>query len=127
MLSQGFSKQLRLLNASEYQVVFDNAPLRVSDKHLLLLARPNQKTCPRMGLVVAKKNLRHAVSRNRFKRIARESFRLQQQELAGIDVIVLARREANEVSQADLRKIFDRQWSRLKKKFRDSQREVAGA
>jgi ribonuclease P protein component len=111
-----FRKTLRLLNASDYQSVFDDAPFRASHKNILILARPGSTDAPRLGLVIAKKNIRLAVQRNRIKRIARETFRLQQDKLAGIDAIVLARRELDQLDNTALHKLFNQQWQRIIKK-----------
>lgn len=118
MSKQGFSKQLRLLNSSDFQAVFDDAPFRASHKHLLILARPNNRRFPRLGLVIAKKNIRLAAQRNRIKRLVRETFRLQQQQLAGIDAVVLARRGMDELDNQQLNQQLNQQWQRVKKKAR---------
>lgn len=122
MPDQAFSKTLRLLNASDFQSVFNDAPLRASHKNILILARANGLPYPRLGLVIAKKNVRHAVQRNRIKRIARESFRLRQQDLAGIDAIILARRELDQLDNAALHLLYAQQWQRVLKKFRSAQK-----
>lgn len=116
MSSKTFGKNLRLLNASDFKAVFDDAPIRASHQHLLILSRKNTSDTPRLGLVIAKKNVRLAVSRNRIKRIARESFRLHQDKLDGIDAVVLARRGLDSLDNADLHKLFNKQWARIIKK-----------
>lgn len=121
MPKQAYPKSLRLLNASDFQVVFNDAPFRASHKNLLILARPNQLQVPRLGLVIAKKNIRLAVQRNRIKRIARETFRARQTELSGIDAIILARRELDQLDNAALHKVFAQQWQRIQKKHLASQ------
>ncbi|TQV82713.1 ribonuclease P protein component [Exilibacterium tricleocarpae] len=113
MTGSAFGKSLRLLRSSDFQAVFDDAPFRASHKHLLVLARPSGLDYPRLGLVIAKKNIRLAVQRNRIKRIARESFRLQQHKLAGIDAIVLARRELDVFDNRQLHRLFQQQWQRI--------------
>ena len=71
-----FSKAKRLLTARDYSRVFDGTEARASHKHLLLLARRNiNGPGHRLGLVIAKKNVRLAVERNRIKRVTREFFR----------------------------------------------------
>jgi ribonuclease P protein component len=52
-----------------------------------LLAAPNGLNYPRLGLIVPKKIISTAVGRNRVKRLIRESFRLNQADLAGLDVV----------------------------------------
>jgi len=125
-LSKSFGKNLRLLNASDFKAVFDDAPIRASHQHLLILSRTNNSgtaqdpnyptTTPRLGLVIAKKNVRLAVERNRIKRIARETFRLQQDKLPGVDAVVLARRGLDSLNNIELHQLFNKQWSRIIKK-----------
>ena len=112
-----FTKSMRLLNSSDFQSVFDDAPLRTSHQHFLFLARPNQLERPRLGLVIAKKHIRFAVDRNRMKRLIRETFRAKQQQLAGIDVIVLARKGMHEVTNAVLIEQLNGQWQGLIRKL----------
>lgn len=97
-----FTKAQRLLNSSDFQRVFDDAPFRASHKHFLILARPSHTDSSRLGLVIAKKNIRLAVQRNRMKRLIRESFRQQQSTLPNIDMIVLARRGMEELENPQL-------------------------
>ncbi len=116
MPSKAFSKSFRLLNASDYQSVFNDAPFRASHQHLLILSRSNQTQTPRLGLVIAKKHIRLAVQRNRIKRILRETFRQNQQQLGGIDAVVLARAGLDKLDNQQLHKLFNKQWGRIIKK-----------
>ena len=111
-----FDKSLRMLNAGDYQAVFDQSCLKVSTAELLFLANTNGLGHPRLGLVIAKKNVRHAVQRNRLKRIIRESFRLQRSRLPGIDVIVLARRGVDQLDNAELHRRCNQLWRQLEKR-----------
>lgn len=116
MTSKAFGKSSRLLNASDFQKVFDNPPFRASHKHFLILARHNGLAHSRVGLVIAKKNIRLAVNRNLIKRLIRESFRASQQNLGGIDAIVLARRGMDALENPFLRQQLDKQWLKLGRK-----------
>ena len=116
---------MRLLNSNDFQTVFDDAPLRTSHQHFLFLARQNQLDCPRLGLVIAKKHIRHAVDRNRMKRLIRETFRAKQQQLAGIDVIVLARKGMHETTNVMLIEQLNKQWQGLIRKFQKALIEQA--
>lgn len=117
-LSFRFSKSLRLLEAADFQQVFDDAPFRASHQHFLILARTNQLVIGRLGLVIAKKHLRLAVERNRFKRLIRESFRTRQNAFAGLDVIVLSRKGLENMGNAEFSQQLDQQWQRIFKKAR---------
>ena len=111
-----FRKPLRLLNSNDYTTVFHEAAFRISHKNFLLLARLNQSALPRLGLIVAKKNIRRAVQRNRIKRLSRETFRLQQSLLTGVDVILLARSGMDELENNELIQLLNKQWSALQRK-----------
>lgn len=122
MSGSGYSKALRLLTPADFKQVFDAAALRVSSKELLILARFNRVDHPRLGLVIAKKNVRKAVQRNRIKRLIRESFRLRQAALAvnahGIDAIVLARGGLDRLDNPALHELLDQLWRQLQRKAR---------
>lgn len=104
MITQGFSypKSLRLLHSSDFKLVFDQPDYRASSREFLLLARCNQQTQPRLGLVIGKKSVRRAVGRNRIKRVMREQFRLSQQQMGGFDIVLLARRGADQFDTPQL-------------------------
>ncbi|RLQ22053.1 ribonuclease P protein component [Seongchinamella sediminis] len=108
-----FGKARRLLNAKDYSRVFDGAEARASHQHLLLLARTNDEPGHRLGLVIAKKNVRLAVQRNRIKRIAREVFRTLPPSTPPLDVILLARRGLDRLDNAELSTILRQQWQKL--------------
>lgn len=116
-VSSGFSRTLRLLRSSDYARVFGAAEIKVSDKNLLILASGNQLGFPRLGLVIAKKNVRTAVSRNRVKRVVRETFRCSQDSLAGLDYVVLARKGLGDLDSSQLHSLLGRQWARVRSRF----------
>ncbi|MGQ9424815.1 ribonuclease P protein component [Gilvimarinus sp. F26214L] len=116
MADLSFRKSSRLLGSPDFQRVFSHAKYKVSHRHLLILASPNSLQQPRLGLVIGKKNVRLAVQRNRIKRHARETFRLNQHKLPGVDAIVLARSQLDRLSDRELNALLTRQWSRLSEK-----------
>jgi ribonuclease P protein component len=107
-----FPPQLRLKKPAEYKKVFAK-PLKLSDKYFTLLAIKNEFDHPRLGLAIAKKNIRKAVRRNMIKRAVRENFRIQQRCLGNIDIVVLARREALDAPLELLRKSLEKHWLKL--------------
>ncbi len=110
-----FPRCSRLLNAGDYRTVFNGAKIKVSDRNLLILATPNQLPYPRVGLVIAKKNVRLAVQRNRVKRIIRQSFRLRSSELPNLDIVVLARKGMGDLDNPALHRLIEQSWQRLDK------------
>ena len=111
--SFSFTKSQRLLNSSDFSAVFDGAQFKAPHSHFLILAIPNALGHSRLGLVIAKKNVRLAKDRNRIKRLVRESFRLKQHNLPAIDAIVLARRGSGELENPALIKTLDSLWKRV--------------
>ena len=114
MIEQNFNfpPRLRLTKPAEYKKVFDK-PVKSSDIYFTLLAIKNDFDHPRLGLAIAKKNIKKAVHRNAIKRAVRENFRIQQQSLGNIDIVVLARREAVDAPLELLRKSLEKHWLRL--------------
>jgi ribonuclease P protein component len=92
MSIEAFPITLRLTKSAQYQAVFDQSDFRIPNGPLLLLARKNQLSLSRIGLVLSKKHIPLAVQRNRVKRLLRESFRRHQKDLPGFDIVILARR-----------------------------------
>jgi ribonuclease P protein component len=113
--SYSFQRELRLLNARDYSRVFDKA-LKVHNKAFTLLARANDLNHPRLGLVIAKKNLKFAHQRNRIKRVLRESFRFQLSQLASYDLVILTRRDIAVLSKTDIIRLRDDLFARFNKR-----------
>ena len=112
MNQESFSKHYRLRKSSEFKAI-RGTRLTVSNKGLLLLAKPNVFNYPRLGLAVAKKNAKLAVQRNRIKRIARESFRHNMNKLPSIDVVLLVRQGITEINNEELHKCLEKLWQQL--------------
>lgn len=58
----------------------------------LILAIKSQVPQARLGIVVGKRNVKLAVDRNKLKRVIREFFRHEQELLAGMDVVVVVKK-----------------------------------
>ena len=114
------SKSRRLLNTNDFSSVFYAPPLKSSHRYFLILAKPNNLGYNRLGLVIAKKNIRLAVQRNRIKRLMRESFRHQAPNNKGIDAIVLARKGLDTLDNAIISQILNQQWLDIRKKMKNA-------
>jgi len=81
----GFGKTEKLKSRKLVEELFARGkslhlfPIRISYKFLPLL--DNEKTILQVGVSVSKRNFKKAVDRNRIKRLLREAYRLQKQEL----------------------------------------------
>ncbi len=113
MPSELFSTDQRLRKSADFEAVFKNTTVRVSGKYLLLLAKTNELDHPRLGIVVAKKNVSSAVQRNRIKRNLRESFRHNKSRLAGFDLVVLCRRGIDNLDNGSIRLAIAELWTQL--------------
>ena len=107
-----------------------------SDCCFKVFARRNESACSRLGMTVSRRVDRHAVGRNRIKRVIRESFRQSFEEMVsaaadeskntnkigtiiegcypGIDIVVLPRREAATICNHQLFQSLQAHWSRIK-------------
>ena len=107
-----------------------------SDRCFKVLARRNESDCSRLGMAVSRQVDRHAVVRNRIKRVIRESFRQSFEQVVsptadhtkngskvgaiiegyypGIDIVVLPRREAATICNHQLFQSLQAHWSRIK-------------
>jgi len=113
-LTNSFQRELRLLSARDYSRVFDKA-IKVHNKAFTLLARKNDLNQPRLGLVIAKKNLRFAYQRNQVKRLLRECFRLQRSQLDHYDLVILTRRDIAVLCKTDIIRFRDDLFARFRK------------
>ena len=107
----GFSKLQRLHDSSEFAGVFADS-LRSTDRFFTVLGRPNARSIARLGLTISRRAAKRAVDRNRLKRLARESFR-KQQELPTWDFVVMAKQAAAAADARTLRESLDQHFQRL--------------
>ncbi|MFC4257686.1 ribonuclease P protein component [Marinobacter lacisalsi] len=120
MGDHSFPKTSRLLRPADYSGVFDDVQIRVPHRHFLILASPNSLGRPRLGLIFSKRNLKHAVQRNRVKRVVRETFR-HRTDLGSLDIVVLGRQNLATQNNQALHQALDAIWRKLAGKYRASE------
>jgi ribonuclease P protein component len=84
-----FAKESRLLRARDFERVFA-ARSSASNSCIALYGARNGLGHPRLGITVSRR-VGNAVTRNRWKRMLRESFRLSQDKLPALDLVCIAR------------------------------------
>lgn len=102
------------MGPADFRRVF-NEPSKSSDALFTVLARtqPGHGQLSRLGLAIAKKQLRRAVDRNRVKRLAREYFRLHVPPCCGLDFVVMVRAAARQRTNRELRDSLHTNFQRL--------------
>ena len=110
-----FGTEVRIRCAADYKGVFDGALFKVHQPHFLFLAKYSEQQTSRLGIVVAKKKVRRAHERNRVKRLARESFRLNQQQLDVLDIVVMPKLGIEAVPNAELHQQLQFAWQKLQR------------
>jgi ribonuclease P protein component len=107
-----FPKTRRLQTASDFDRVYANAKRIVSHRIAAFYCK-NDLEYPRLGLSIPKRNIRKAVQRNTFKRIVRETFRVRQEKMAGMDIILVAYKGSANYSKAELHQYLEELWTKL--------------
>ena len=108
--SASFSKSEKLLLKADFSAVFSNPHWRFSASPLRMLCRRNDLGLSRIGIIVPKKIVRLATSRNRHKRLIREQFRLVKECLPNADIVLLLNKR---VSEKELTQACERIWKFL--------------
>lgn len=101
-----------MTRAGQYAAVRANGQ-RQGGAEFVVLSLPNSLPHARLGLAISVKAAGNAVARNRLKRLCRESFRQSQIDLAGWDIVVMARSGAAGLTTAALLHALDRHWRRI--------------
>ncbi|HCU05009.1 MAG TPA: ribonuclease P protein component [Coxiellaceae bacterium] len=110
-LRKTFAKSDRLLNSKEYQL--DSFTYYRPSQALCVWIKLNDQAHARLGLILAKKQIKKANKRNRIKRIIRESFRHHKDLLQNRDIVIGARAGLERWSNQRLRQFLDEQWKKL--------------
>jgi len=104
-----FPRISRLTDAASFGRVFKKAR-RSRDNMFTVLTTDNHGSPARLGLAIAKKHCKLASSRNRLKRIVRESFRRNRAALAGLDVVVLNQPATHNADNRRLQESLQKHW-----------------
>ena len=113
MTDRRFGRQRRLLAREQFDAVLRRPHVRMASGPFRLAARRNRAGFARLGLVVAKRVIRHSVDRNRVKRCIRETFRLAMDDLPAVDVVVRLAAPVPDIREALPQEPLNALWLRL--------------
>ena len=105
-----FSKSEKLLLKADFSTVFKRPDGRFSTDPLRMLYRKNDLGLSRIGIIVPKKIVRLATTRNRHKRLIKEQFRVVKKTLPNVDIVLLLKKR---VCEKDLMQGCKRIWEFL--------------
>ncbi|WP_416396582.1 ribonuclease P protein component [Allohahella sp. A8] len=124
-MNESFPRVARLLAKRDFSTVFEDNHFKRNAPQVLMLchrpADPDQASGSRLGVIVAKKQVKRAHERNRLKRLAREQFRVLRSELPTADIVMLFRHPAQFCSNAELSEILRKHLLGLQRKYQDVQ------
>lgn len=112
-----FPRKLRLSKSDQYRAVYQEKKKWVT-RSLIFYIKSNELNHPRLGLGIPKRTVRSAVNRNRVKRINREHFRFRQDKLVGLDIVVVTRKEINDIKDDELFECLGQQWNYFLNSFK---------
>lgn len=112
MTNNNFTREYRLCTPKDYDQVFKD-PFRVSNASVTILSIKNDLNKSRIGIIVPKKNIKKATIRNRIKRIIRESYRCNRINIPNIDMVVIVKKDANNLENRQLFVILEKLWKKI--------------
>ena len=122
-----YPRTVRLLTEKDFREVFDQVDAKVSCAEITLLARTSKSDTNRLGFIIAKKQIKTAVQRNRVKRHFREQFRIfnvDKKNPVKFDCIVLARKACQNLDDPKLNETINWLLKRLCKRIEQSSKSA---
>ena len=114
-----FDPRRRLHSRKQFDRVF-RKPVRSVDPLFTVLAKAGPVDHPRLGMAISVKAAGGAAGRNRVKRIVRESFRLNQDSLPAVDLVVMAKSGIDVHGNHEIRASLEDHWQRIRRKCENS-------
>ena len=109
---EAFSRTSRLTRAADYSQVFQHN-LRIKDDCITLVVGKSSSGSARLGIAIAKKQIKKAVDRNRLKRLLRESFRKRIKNLPAVDIVIMVRYNILTLSNHEIYTRLEKLWQKV--------------
>ena len=109
---QRFSKLNKLVKPTDFRKVFKSTK-KLADPGFVILFSQNDLEVARLGTVISKKNIRLATTRNRLKRLVRESFRRSKNCMKGLDIVVIVKKNINIKNNSMIAASLAKQWQKI--------------
>lgn len=105
--SQTFPKYLKVRNTLDFKRIFADGR-RSNLEFITVISLDNSFGFPRLGIVVNKKSFPKAVCRTKFKRVMREIFRKNKQDLELKDYLVISTKKIKHIGNSYKGQDFER-------------------
>ena len=92
-MTSSLANSVRISDAKDYAHVFKKG-YHTQSRFWKVITSDSGKSFSRLGLAISKKQYKKAVDRNLFKRIARETFRNNQDDLESIDFVIIVKKSS---------------------------------
>ena len=92
-MTSSLAHGVRITDAKDYAHIFKKG-FHTQSRFWKIIASDSGKSFSRLGLAISKKQYKRAVDRNLFKRLARETFRSNQNDLESIDFVIMVKKSA---------------------------------
>ena len=89
-MAGSLARSVRITNAKEFAHIFKKG-CHSQSKFWKIVVSNTDYSLSRLGLAISKKEYKKAVDRNHLKRLARETFRLNQDCFGSVDFVVMAK------------------------------------
>ncbi len=107
-MKYNFPRKSRLVTEAQFKKVY-KAQQKIFSKIFTVRCCYNNANYPRMGIIVPKRNVKTAVNRNWFKRMAREVFRLKQNQFTSIDFVIVVNRDVEVSCRKEMALLLEKQ------------------
>lgn len=108
-----FPHRIRLTNKAQFSRVFKKKQQKIYTEIFTIYRCDNNFNYPRLGIIVPKSSINNAATRNYFKRIIREKFRVNQYNLKNIDIVIFINKGAKAIPKKELSRVLEYELNKI--------------